>query len=95
MTIDECLAFVREKTTPGDWSVQTYGAIRHTRTGECPICFVGSELEKNPHGYKECARIVGYELGMAQSDIDTIAHGADFYESPNRGTVRSACHLPE
>lgn len=101
MTRAELLKIVRDNSQPGDWgyvtevSTGTLRPVLHKHTGECPICFVGRLLDKNPMKYILHAVDVGERLGMSDGDINDVMHSADRTDGPHRADVLAACHITE
>lgn len=92
MTLDEALEFIRENSKPGDWAAFS-DEIRHAVTGECPVCWVGSQKGANPTGLKESHLLVAPFLGMSRKEAEEIADAADWANGRHRTRLKTACHL--
>lgn len=98
-TADEILAFIRDNSKPGDWKLTSFGigkdCVRHA-SGECPICWLGSQLGRNRHKRLNLAVSVGAELGLKYFTTADIVAAADDGTggSPElRQKLLTACYL--
>jgi hypothetical protein len=94
MTTDELLEFIDEHSNADDWNnFGSTGVIRHKLTQECPVCFVASEKELNPKGFKESYWEVLPDLHSQEEEILDLINAADGFDNPVRSRLLKACKL--
>lgn len=100
MTKDDVLKYIRANSGPGDWRVMKFAGHMMVRSVtddpekyECPICWVGTKLGKNPNGLFSIYEPVAKAVGLARPDAADIANAADHIGHPLRHSLLKACHL--
>lgn len=82
MTIDEFIDDIKQLAFPAQkWLINEFGQIRN-QDGYCPICSLGSIVDKNPRNFKLNYFSIASNLGLIMMDGYKIALAADDEANP-------------